>query len=122
MNDPHSWLLVAILILAGFFLILILIRLVNQLPTSAEASRSVLVARGYLLLGRTKDAMEATRNAIRLDCDDAEAHSLLAHLLIESGEPEEAVSHFQRAVQLEPWNDMHSRDLEMLHNQISNIK
>ena len=103
MNDLNSFLMTIVLVLTGFCLILILVRLVSQLPASGDASRAVLVARGYQALGRTKDAIEACRNAIRLDCEDAEAHLLLADLLIESGQPAEAASHLRQAAQLEPF-------------------
>ena len=102
-----------VLILTGFFLILILIRLVSQLPTSAEASKALLTARGYQLLGRTEDAIEACRSAIRLDCDDPDPHLLLAQLLMESGRQAEADSHLRLADQLERFN---------IKDQKSNIK
>jgi tetratricopeptide (TPR) repeat protein len=54
--------------------------------------------------GRTDEAIEHYREALRLKPDYAEAHYNLASALARSGRSEEASEHYQRLLQLEPDN------------------
>ncbi|MDE3084870.1 MAG: tetratricopeptide repeat protein, partial [Verrucomicrobiota bacterium] len=55
-------------------------------------------------LGRTAEAIDEYREALRLYPDYAEVHSNLGNALIQTGEVTEAVGHYREALRLEPKN------------------
>jgi tetratricopeptide (TPR) repeat protein len=114
MNLLESWLLVPVLLVTVSVLFLLMVRLIQQLSPSTNATKAVMTAKGYLLLGRTRDAFDESRNAIELDSENAEAHSLLGRLLMERGEVKDSAEQIKQAVQLEPQNDSYWRDLGLI--------
>jgi tetratricopeptide (TPR) repeat protein len=114
MKFLDSWLFLLVLLFTVLFLFFFLVRLINQLSPHANAAKAMMIAKGYLLLGRKKDAYEESRNAVELDSENAEAHSLLANLLLERGAVNEAAEQIKQAVQFETQNDAYWRDLGLI--------
>ena len=110
----ESSLLVPVLLLSVIFLFLLLVRLIHQLSPPANAAKAVMTAKGYLLLGRTKDAYEETRSAIDVDSENAEAHWLLGQLLMQRGELTDSADQIRQTLQLEPQNELFWRDLGLI--------
>lgn len=74
----------------------------RRLPASYAAHFNLAVARNRL--GKLPGAVEAAKAALALQ-ETSEAHLLLADLLESQGQPLEAVTHFQKAVALDPTAD-----------------
>jgi Flp pilus assembly protein TadD len=53
-------------------------------------------------VGKTDEAIEQFREAVRIDGDYREAHSNLALLLLQLGRRDEAVVHLSEALRLKP--------------------
>lgn len=74
----------------------------RRLPASYPAHFNLAVAQNRL--GKLPEAIRTARAALALE-ETAEAHLLLADLLESQGQPLEAVTHFQKAVSLDPTAD-----------------
>ena len=74
----------------------------GRLPLSYPAHFHLAVARQRL--GKLPDAIRSARAALALE-ETSEAHLLLGDLLESQGQPLEAISHFQKAVALDPTPD-----------------
>src|SRR2546427_127029 len=70
-------------------------------PKSAEARAQL--AYGLWLLGALPEALVAARAALALNPDNASAHYYAGRILLDTvGDPEQALKHLQRAVELNP--------------------
>jgi tetratricopeptide (TPR) repeat protein len=56
----------------------------------------------YSATNRREQAIEAYKKALSIDDTLAQAHGALGSLLLSAGQPEEAITHLQRAAQLKP--------------------
>lgn len=74
----------------------------ERLPSSYPARFHLAVARQRL--GKLPDAIRSARAALALE-ETSEAHLLLGDLLESQGQPLEAVTHFQKAVVLDPTSE-----------------
>lgn len=70
-----------------------------------------------------QNAANYFREAIRQNAENVDAHYALANLLNEQfGKPEEALSHFEKVIELEPDHHFANYDLALLHHKLENAE
>jgi tetratricopeptide (TPR) repeat protein len=67
-------------------------------------------------LGKIQEARKAAQEAIRLKPMNFHAHYQLALCHVESGSPDEAIPHLEKALRLYPWFDEAKKLLDDIKN------
>jgi tetratricopeptide (TPR) repeat protein len=92
-----------------------------ELDTASVEARAQL-AYAYMLLGRQQEALAAAHAALALDPDNEAAHAYAGRVLLEGGsDPQQAITHLKRAVELNPEDSNLRFDLFSAYRQSGDL-
>ncbi len=83
----------------------ILDEMIQKYPAEKDPQILVALANSRMLAGQNDAAMDAAKEAIKLNPNDAEAMRLVGFILGREGKNEEAIAHFQRMLERFPNDD-----------------
>lgn len=75
----------------------------NALQNGAQAIAMAHLAEVLRLMGRHKDAVAVAQKCLNDGCNDAEAYLLAGYAYYDDGQVDQAIAHYEKAVELKPY-------------------